>query len=68
MSKLREAKSEKKVNEIINAMNDDEKVSGRRGVMPLNKSVELVKQKVKDKKRQRLFAERVSGSEEGMSF
>jgi len=68
LSKLREAKSEKKVNEIINAMNDDEKVSGRRGVMPLNKSVELVKQKVKDKKRQRLFAERVSGSEEGMSF
>ena len=68
MSKLREAKSKKKVVKYINALYDDESVSGRRGVMSLKDSTELVKRKIADKKRARLFANRITGHEEGMSY
>ena len=68
LEKLREAKSEKKVKKLIDALYDNESVSGRRGVMTLKDSIELVKRKMADKKRARRFAERITGHEEGMSY
>ena len=68
LSKLRETESKESVEKLINALFDDESLSGRRGVMPLKASIALVKHKISDKKRSRKFAERISGNEEGMSF
>ena len=53
---------------MIDALYNDDSVSGRRGVMPLKDSIALVKRKMTDKDRARKFAERITGHEEGMSY
>ena len=46
---------------------EDETLCGRRGTKPLKEGAALVKQKIAMKLRQRRFATKISGSQEGMS-